>query len=99
MLFSPPDWPECGGAELCCRLWSGTCSVIWSHKPAFKGGNGCKSSVRVVLPEEGVLLFVFPYREPKEDGGRNATDCGRPFAKRRFGKQWCEVLAVSLASW
>jgi hypothetical protein len=26
--------------------------------------------------EEGILLFAFPYREPKEDGGRNATDGG-----------------------
>jgi hypothetical protein len=32
------------------------------------------SSVATALSEEGVLLFALPYREPKEDGGRNATD-------------------------
>ena len=32
-------------------------------------------SVATTLSEEGVLLFALPYREPKEDGGRNATDC------------------------
>jgi hypothetical protein len=42
---------------------------------ALSKPKGCKSFVRVALSEEGVLLFVLPYREPKEDGGRNATDC------------------------
>ena len=35
---------------------------------------------------EGVLLFALPYREPKEDGGRNATDCQQLSAQQR---RWC----------
>ena len=99
MLFNPPSRPLCGGRGSCGRFLDWHLQHYTKPIDRRSRRNGCKSSVGVALSEEGVLLFVFPYREPKEDGGRNATDCGRPFAKRRFGKQWCEVLAVSLALW
>jgi hypothetical protein len=59
------------------------CQTRWlSHETGSLEAKGCRPFVRVALSEEGVLLFVLPYREPKEDGGRNATGRGRPFANR-----------------
>jgi hypothetical protein len=48
-------------------------SDAWAMNLAHKRGS--RSSVATTLSEEGILLFALPYREPKEDGGRNATDC------------------------
>jgi hypothetical protein len=51
--------------------------------------------------EEGILLFSLPNREPKEDGGRKATNPDRRGAipLGNLIRRWCGVLAVSPASW
>jgi hypothetical protein len=80
VLFNPPSRPLCGGRGSCGRFLDWHLQHYTKPIDRRSRRNGCKSSVGVALSEEGVLLFVFPSREPKEDGGRNATDCGRPFA-------------------
>jgi hypothetical protein len=60
----------------------------------------CPSHDPILGTKKGFLLFSLPNREPKEDGGRNATNPRRrndPLADASGA--WCGVLAVSPASW